>query len=220
MKYDLIIVSKSTGGLKDITQRCIDSASQDGADMNVIVVETSGQKVDYDATIVYYEGEFNYHRALNQGLKHASGDVYILANNDIIFYPGWSVIGEQMITNGYDSACAWSSDVRQKDCKQGEWIYPGYIVGKHVTGWCIFLTKECYQKIGQLDESVKFWYSDNIYADQLQSKYLSHGLFCNIRVEHMTSQTLKTLNLNQQREYSSGQQRRYAERKRIYKVSA
>ena len=106
MTYDLIIVSKSDSDLIQMTEQCIASACQDGADLNVIVIET-GNPYKYDVDkIIEYNGEFNYNRALNIGLKYAKGDVHILANNDLIFHKGWSRIGDMMKEYGYHSASA------------------------------------------------------------------------------------------------------------------
>ena len=210
MTYDLIIVSKSISQeLIDITTNCIVSARQDG-DLNVIVVETGGVKVTYDANVMYYQGLFNYNRALNLGLMYAKGDIYILANNDIYFHKGWSQIGDQMKQYGFDSASALSNDKRQRAFKKEDCIYEGYNIGVHITGWCIFVTKEAIKKISKLDESFDFWYSDNVYADQLKTNGHHHGLVCNVRVDHITSQTLKTLPFRDQRRYSVNARYKYA----------
>lgn len=209
MTYDLIIVSKSISKeLTNITTNCINSARQEG-DLNVIVVETSGIKVSYDANVIYYQGQFNYNRALNLGLLYAKGGVHILANNDLIFHRGWSVIGEYMKQYGFDSASALSSDSRQRSFKHEDAIYEGYNIGVHLTGWCLFVTKEAIQKIGKLDESFEFWYSDNVYADQLREHGLHHGLFCNIHIDHLGSKTLKTLPWKEQRKYSVNSKQKY-----------
>ena len=111
MTYDLIIVTQSSGDLIKVTQNCIDSARQDNADLNIIIIE-SGQPYKYDVDkIIQYNGEFNYNRALNMGLKHSKGDVHILANNDLIFHPGWSQIGELMKVNDYHSASILSQSI-------------------------------------------------------------------------------------------------------------
>lgn len=203
MKYDLIIVSKSTPELKKFTLQTITTALRDKADVNIIIVETSGKKVDYpSAEIVMYSGQFNYNRALNLGLTKAKGDIHILANSDLVFCKGWSQIGEQMLMNGFDSASALSEDRRQLAFKRGDWIYPGFEIGKHLTGWCIFVTKECIKKIGKLDETFEFWYSDNVFADQLQANNLRHGLFCNVQVNHVTSVTVRSIPPIEQRKYT------------------
>lgn len=205
MKYDLIIVTKSsTKKLIEVTQNCINSARADKAKVNIIIVETSGCIVKYDKVdqVIKYEGDFNYNRALNLGLKYAIGDVHILANNDIIFMPGWSKIGDYMQVNGFDSASALSEDYRQLKFRRGDWIYEGYEIGTYVTGWCIFCTRKCIETIGKLDESFDFWYSDNVYADQLIKAKIKHGLFCNVHVNHITSQTLKTISPNWRKKYT------------------
>lgn len=209
MNYDIVIVSKSINqDMVDITNNCIASVRQE-CDLNVIVVETGGIKVKYDANVMYFNEPFNYNRALNYGLMYVKGDVHILANNDTVFYKGWSKIGKQMRDNGFDSASVLSNDPRQRSFERGEFIYEGYNIGVHLTGWCIFLTKECLKKIGRLDESMTFWYSDNVYTDQLKKHGLRHGLFCNAQVDHLGSRTLKTLPFRDQRKYSVNSKAKY-----------
>ena len=216
MKYDLIIVARSTSKeLVRMTENCINSARQDKVDLHVIVVETTPFPVNYDAQIVRYTGELNYNRALNLGLKHVKGDIHILANNDIIFHKDWSLIGESMIVNEFPSASALSTDPRQRGFDRGDWIYPGYEIGIHLTGWCIFVTKELIAKIGKFDESFDFWYSDNVYANQLIAAGIIHGLFCNVQVDHITSVTLRTLTLREQRRYSQDASHKYKSLKMI-----
>lgn len=204
MTYDLIIIARSTTPrLIQMTQNCINSA---GAD-HVILVET-GDNIDYQGVDqwVGYGGPFNYNRALNRGLQYAKGDVHILANNDLIFYEGWRTIGNYMVSYGFDSASAW---FKGSKFSQGDFVYKGYEVATHLLGWCLFITKEAMQKIGQLNEGVDFWYSDNVYADQLKQHGLQHGLFCNVRVDHIGSQTLSTMPMKIKRQYSIVQLAKY-----------
>lgn len=214
MKYDLIIIASSTDEeLRRVTQQCINSARGDGdADINIILVETSSKIYHYNGinTTLHYKDKFNYNRALNLGLTKAKGDVYVLANNDIIFHNGWSRIGYYMEANGYLSASALSQDMRQKYFTRGDYLYEGYSIGSHVTGWCIFTTPECIKRIGgRLNETFEFWYSDNVYADQLQAAGIKHALFCNIFVDHITSMTLRTVSYQTQRKFSYGSTIRY-----------
>lgn len=204
MNYDLIIVARSScENLRRVTQQTIDTARAD-CDLNVILIETSGIVPKYNGVneVIMYREPFCYNRALNHGIARATGDIHILANNDLVFRPGWSVIGQQMIDNGVESASALSEDPRQRIYPEGDWYYPGYDIGLHLTGWCIFVTKECIAKIGKLDESFDFWYSDNMYAEQIMRAGVRHGLFCNVRVDHVTSVTLKTLSPRDQRKFS------------------
>ncbi len=202
MTYDLIIVANSgKSRLVEITQNCINSARNE-TDVNVIVVETFPLAKSYsNCHTILYHGDFNYNHALNLGIQKSKADILILANNDLIFYPGWSQIGELMQINGFGSASALSWTTKEHKGLAGEWIYPGYMIGFSLAGWCIFVTLETINKIGKLDETYSFWYSDNVYAEQLIKAGIKHGLFCNIRVDHLTSATLKTLSLQKQRIY-------------------
>jgi hypothetical protein len=207
MSYDLIIVSQSIGDLIQVTQNCIDSARRDKTDLNIIIIETA-QLWNYKDVneIIKYEGQFNYNRALNLGLKSAKNEIQILANNDIIFYDGWSSIGDVMKVNNYLSACAISNDIRQHAFKRGSIAYEGYKIGYELCGWCIFTDKELWKHIGQLDERHAFWYSDNVYADQLKKKGIKHALICSIEVDHIGSRTLikQPRQLQKQYTYSGG----------------
>jgi len=192
MKYDLIIISASKDlSLKKMTQDAIDSCLADGADVNVILVETY-QKTEYKNVDKYvlFEGEFNYNHCLNLGLKHRKGDVQILANNDIIFMPGWSSIGETMREYDYLSASALSNHPRQRLFKRGDYAYEGYDICLYVTGWCLFVDRKVWDQIGPLDETYRFWYSDDAYVAQLKRKGIKHYLICNVVVNHYISRTL------------------------------
>ncbi len=207
MTYDLIIVSQSNGDLIKMTEDCIRSARQDNADLNIIIVET-GNPYRYDVDkIVEYNGQFNYNRALNLGLKYAKSDVQILANNDIIFHKGWSKIGDIMKANNYLSASALSKDQRQSHFKKGNFAYEGYIVGYQLAGWCIFTDKAIWDKIGKLDEKFMFWFSDNIYARQLENAGIKHALICSVFVDHLGSRTLMKQDRRIQSEYTYSQGR-------------
>lgn len=224
MSYDLIIVTKSDKDLIPVTQRCIYTALADGAEMNVIVVET-GQRHEYSGAdkIVEYSGDFCYNRALNMGLEHAKNDVHILANNDLIFQPGWSKIGDLMKVNDYHSASAISGHLTQ--FQRGDLVYESYLVGYVLTGWCLFVDRYCIEQIGKLDESVSFWFSDNLYACQIKAAGIRHGLFTNCQVDHMASQTLRKQPSRIQRRYQMGEFNKfnqrahyYAQRERMHKA--
>jgi len=214
MSYDLIIISKSDPKLISITEQCINSARCDGAELNIIVVET-GERYEYDVDkIVEYSGSFNYNRALNLGLQHVKNDIHILANNDLIFQKGWSKIGDLMKLNDFHSASCISG--HQTQFKRGDLVYEGYQVGYLLTGWCLFVDRYCIEKIGKLDETVSFWFSDDLYACQIKAQGIKHGLFTNCQVDHMASQTLNKQPSRIQRAYQMGEMQKYIIRKRYY----
>ncbi len=213
MKYDLIIVSQSKDqSLITMTQNAINTCLSDNADVNVILIETH-QPTHYDYVNEYinYTGEFCYNRALNMGIEKAKGDVFILANNDLLFQPGWSTIGYSMQLNNYLSASALSNDIHQKCFKRGDYSYEGYNIGMQLTGWCLFVARECIEKIGKLSETHQFWFSDNDYADQLRAQNIVHALICNVTVMHLGSRTLAKATYKQRYQFT------HAERKKLYK---
>jgi len=213
MTYDLIIVSKSTPILTPVTQRCIDSARAEG-NVDVILIET-GNPYKYKGVdkFIQYNGEFNYNRALNLGLKHVKGDIYILANNDLIFRPGWSKIGDLMRMNGYHSASAYSVGTPvQKDGM----MYEGYAIGAILNGWCIFIDRTVLDAIGKLDETMTFWFSDNLYGEQIKTAGIKHALFTSVQVDHIGSATLKKTSTRMRRKYELGELGKFNERQRYY----
>lgn len=191
ISYDLVmVVASKDAELVRMTQTAINSCVAEG-DVNVIIVETHKvHKYEHANTIIEYNEPFCYNRCLNYGIKEGKNDIVILANNDLYFEKGWSTIGSTMMTNDYLSASALSTDPRQRSFKRGDYAYEGYIVGYHLTGWCIFAQRKLFDIIGKIDERVNFWYSDNLYAEQLKAKKISHALICNVTVLHYTSRTL------------------------------
>lgn len=221
MTYDLIIISASLD--KECisnTQNTINTAIADSKKVNVIVVETF-KKHEYNHVNQYviYEGEFNYNHALNEGLKYRKSEFQILANNDILFKPGWSRIGHIMRTNEYLSASALSNDFRQRCFQRGSFAYEGYTIGFQLAGWCIFTDKKLWDKIGTLDEKHMFWFSDNVYAEQLKAKNIKHALICSVQVDHLGSRTLKKQDSKTQLLYTFQERKELnAKRERIRKA--
>ncbi len=203
MKYDLIMVAASRDrALIDMTQRAIDSCLQDGADVNVILVETH-TKHRYRGVneFIFFSGPFNYNHCLNMGIERRKGDIQILANNDLIFEKGWSEIGEVMKENGILSASALSDSPQHRLMKKGYFAYKGYTIGLMLTGWCTFNDAKIWDKIKKLDESVVFWYSDNVQAEQLKKAGIEHWLLCCAKVNHITSQTFIKMDRKTRQEY-------------------
>ena len=215
MTYDLImVVASKDKELIRMTQAAIDSCLADGAEVNVIIVETY-QATKYNGVneTIVYTGTFNYNHCLNLGIQKAKNDIVILANNDIFFEKGWSSIGYTMIKYNYLSASALSTDPRQRRFKRGNYAYEGYMIGYHLTGWCIFAQRELFKIIGNLDEITNFWYSDDIYAEQLKHKKIIHALICNVTVLHYGSRTLVKQNRGRKVELT------YAEAKKLLRYN-
>ena len=80
-----IVAASKDAALQKITQEAIDSCLADHVPVNVILVETF-KEFPYRRVnkTIFYNGEFNYNHCLNLGLNYSTGDIQIMANNDII----------------------------------------------------------------------------------------------------------------------------------------
>ena len=173
-----------------VTTRAVRSALDSGV-FEVIVVEQQPTVTHFGAKTLHYAFPFNYNKCLNFGIKHAKGDYFALCNNDLVFSFDWWAKLKPIFSLGFGSL----SPIDRKTASlfgidAGYHYFDGCEIRKHLCGWCIVMTKETYKTIGKLDESVMFWYSDNIYGDQLKYHDIKHALVCCSFVDHVESYTL------------------------------
>lgn len=178
---------------KQITKQAIISSGVD-----CIIVETHVNSQPYkEAKInLFWPKEFNYNACLNFGILHTETEYIALCNNDIMFQKGWMSIIDTMKSNNILSASPFSnySHHRHGYKKDGS-IHYGYWVGHELLGWCIVIHRDLIGIIGKLDESRKFWCSDDVYSDQLRKAGIKHMLDCGSVVDHIGggSKTLNTM---------------------------
>lgn len=217
MNISCIIVACSKSQYhKDITKQAIISSGVD-----CIIVETHNIVPYYEAKMNLLWGkEFNYNACLNFGIIHTETEYIALCNNDLVFTKGWTKIIERMKENNILSASPFS----QNKCghvhgyRFDNSIHFGYQIGHEMLGWCIIVHRDLFSIIGKLDESQKFWCSDNNYADQLKSFGIKHMLDCGVMVNHIGvgSKTLNTLPRNIYIDLTTNEYNRYAQKnKRI-----
>jgi len=197
-----------------VTTRCVRSAVDSGVH-EVIVVEQQPTVNHFGAKTLHYSFPFNYNKCLNFGIKHAKGDYYAACNNDLVFTFDWWAKLRPIFALGYGSL----SPLERRTAKEyglveGYHYHEGYQIRKHLTGWCFVITKEAYKTIGKFDESVMFWYSDNIYADQLIHKDIKHAIVCCSFVDHVESYTLNRS--KNKKELTSDQTKAYNAARRKY----
>lgn len=190
MKVDIIILSKGdTPEKRKMTQETIDTchASEEDIQFDILVYEGHWGTTYKDCKTLHYTEEFHYNRLMNKGISDTNNPYVCLCNNDLIFMKGWaSKIIKVMEEGNYLSASPNHTPYAK------EAIREGYRIGVcgEVKGWCIFTDRKLYEKIGKIDESVSFWYSDNVYADQLEAQGIKHVLVRNSFVKHLESVTL------------------------------
>lgn len=212
MRVDVIILSNGkTPELRKTTQDSIDTchASEKEHKFNIIVYEQVPFIKYKKADTIHYVHPFHYNKLMNRGIEETKNEWVVLANNDLIFHEGWlTKCLESGLENDY-----LSMSPNDKPNTQG--IEEGYEIGieGQVKGWCILTNRKLYEIIGKIDESVSFWYSDNVYADQLKEKGIKHGLIKEAYVQHLDGQTLKTCTENERQEYCDNQKKIYAPKK-------
>jgi hypothetical protein len=127
------------------------------------------------------------------------------ANNDVQFLDGWA----SCISHGYKSV----------SCLNPGWLFhqgmngvqEGYRIGYELCGWCLIVHRGIIELIGGFPEDVRFWKSDDLYADVLKHYGIKHALISNCKVKHNPSTTL--LKSKDLKELTSGQEKNYLKAK-------
>lgn len=186
-----------TPALLKTTKDCLYSMHETtGQRIDEVIIVDDGSPIEAldelrDLYTMYCQHELNsgYASAVNTGLEVAQGEVIIVANNDLVFIqPDWL---EQLLKPIYDDE-ADISLIAQTDTD-------GWSVDARYTHTAKFgalwaMTREAYEKLGNLDERFGKGYFDDLdYWHRAQDAGLSiiknhAGL-----VEHIGKQTFKTI---------------------------
>jgi hypothetical protein len=215
-QLDVVIVSWARDEpLRRLTENAIRTcrASSPRCRFDVLVVETNAQAPPYaDAATIYYpHAEFNYNRALNLGIEKLSGPVVACCNNDLVFYDRWA---EHLLRamsrhrlRSVSPFCPRSGGHAPYRGRQG--VIFGSGVRYELAGWCIVLERSLWNELGGFDETCSFWYSDDVYALQLQRAGVRHALVLQSVVAHLGSQTLERCEGDAQAQLTLEQQARF-----------
>ena len=221
MTFDVILLSHAkTTQHKQITEKCIKSLveAKNKINVNIIVLEDFDPTIKYKntTTIFFKETKFNYNRSMNEGFKHTKSDYVFFCNNDLVFHDWWADACYQAFAMGYESLSPYCPASHKRYHKSGNHLLEGYRVGFHVSGWCIGVSRKMFERIGGFNEAVRFWYSDNLYAEQLKVENIRHVLVCNALVKHldMGSKTLQTMGRKEMAQLTSIQRSKYEKEKR------
>ena len=181
---DIVFIANSkTGYLWLMTRNAIRTATLN-AGMNigqvVVVEENLVANPQPDTKMLYYDFEFNYNECLNLGFSVCKSKYVAFCNNDLYFRKDWA---KNAVSAGYLS-------VSPSPRHYFKGVVEGYEIGKQLLGWCIIVDRVVMERIGGFDTPVKFWYSDNVYGEQIKAAGIKHALVGNSRVKHLTSQSL------------------------------
>ena len=206
---DVIIISWSKNKellqeTKDCLQTLFDSEDCSVIRFNTIVVETDTEtSFDLFETkghsiktihpkVSHPDLEFGYHTYLNLGLEQGNAEWTCLCNNDLDFKKNWALKILQVIFSQrnidekqweYVSACP-ANPKEQWHKEKLDKIELGYGVRQHVAGWCLFQSRNVFEKFGKLEERIKFWFCDNWYSVACQWYKIPHIFVGTSIVEH------------------------------------
>lgn len=201
-EIDVIILSYAQNeNLKVATEFCLyslmNSEDPEKVKFNVIVLESNKAikpfQYEYGRTI-YPDEEFGYHTYMNIGIDMTSSPFLCLCNNDLLFHPNWAT--EILTAMELHPELSSASPIcpiyhPQVGYQLNTGIYPGYRIGKEISGWCILLKREILKLTGKPDPNYKFWCADNDYANTLWVLNLKHALISSSMVDHMEMLTLR-----------------------------
>lgn len=186
---DVVFVTNSKKAyLWSMTRNAIRTARENaGVQIGKIVVveQCLTARPQPGTKMLYYDFEFNYNKCLNLGFSVCNSKYVAFCNNDLYFEQNWAKNAiYAMKTHGFLSVSP-SPKHRHSEIKVG------YTVGKQVLGWCIIVDRVVMERIGGFDYPVNFWYSDNVYAEQLKAAGIKHALIGSSTVRHLTSMSLR-----------------------------
>lgn len=188
---DVVIISwAKTEELLQVTKNGLSSLfeNDEGIIYHVYVVE-SNKNVKYEdmsefqmkwmhtIETIYTDEPFGYNKYLNIGRRLGNSPYVALCNSDLTYEENWATrIIEQMEAHNAMSASPWCPQTQGSNKDHIHNIYVGTRVRGELAGWCIVQKREIYNIIENLNEGVSFWYSDNIYADELEMRNIRHIL--------------------------------------------
>ena len=215
MRYDIIILSYTTNEKqRAMTRRCIESirAAENKIKFDILVIESFKEQNYAGATNLFYRNtRFNYNHSLNYGINRTKNPYILCCNNDLFFHKGFAEKLYNAFAMGYKSVSPYCSHSHRGRANQGDHLFIGCQTGVHIAGWCIGVERKMIRSIGGFNEAVEFWYSDNLYGEQLQVANIKHALVCNAIVDHLGygSQTLYSLSVPERKRLTKGQKRKY-----------
>lgn len=220
---DVIIVSLGdTPERREMTNTAINTllASDQLVQFNIVVVEhhktflKEGHVYEGCTVVVPQEEKFNYNLYLKYGIKHSSGAPWtVLANNDLLFHRGWmTTIMKMFNVTGIKSFSPWNDGTHQEKFPgQTKLLHVGHRVAYELAGWCMVIRRDLLDQM-DLSTRVMFWYSDNIYADELKRLNERHALVTESLVTHLESATINKFDPKKLHQYTHQQTKLYHEK--------
>lgn len=186
---DVVILSKaSRAELHEMTQRAVTSCIENaGAPVNVWVMEqVPGVTYDGAHYTVYMFEPFAYNMFANQGAQLGLAPWIMVANNDLVFEPGW--LPPLLAAGNPVVSPICPAEKRQRGVTVN---LRGTQIGTHFSGWCFAITRELWERIGGFDEDFTFWCADDAVVQQVIAQGVEPMAVPASRVLHLGSATHK-----------------------------
>ena len=199
INIDIIILSYSKNDeLKELTQQTIDtlllSEKPNQIHFEILVIESEKKISPFrfkGSKTIYPKEPFGFHRYLNIGITQSNNKYICLCNNDLIFGNNWA----SELLNYFNSfpqlmsanpICPnFEPTKKLMNSKSMVWANKNNIFEGVLTGWCIFVRRSIFDKIGLLDERFEFWYADRDYGNTLLKHGVKHALIPSSKVIHL-----------------------------------
>ncbi|MES2377397.1 MAG: glycosyltransferase [Bacteroidota bacterium] len=218
MTVDIIILSYAKNNdLREITLNCLESlaASENPNDitLNVLVIESNKAMQPYQypgTTTLYPDISFGYNKYMNIGINATNSPFVCMCNNDLVFEKNWAT---EILEAFKQYPSIQSANPYCKNFDYDKRIVNGANVIRRdqtldmngvLTGWCIFVKRSIFKKIGLLDEQFTFWFADNDYDMILRKHGIQHALVKSSSVTHLGCQSHDLL-LDKKEELTTGQ---------------
>jgi GT2 family glycosyltransferase len=206
-----------------MNRKCIDTLTDAEPDVkfNIVLVESNPEwdSLHYDyqndnVTVIVPNEKFNFNRFLNIGIRSSSNDLIVLANNDLVFHPGWltEILRVKRSHPEILSFCPFdrtSKYLKWDDFKSKRFI-KGYRVPVEFVGWCFVLHRSVLEITGPLDETFDLYFQDNDFALTLKNKGIPHALVPSSFVEHIGGATTSIPDPSQTEKYRIDKAKLYA----------
>ncbi len=203
LNIDIIILSYAKDDkLKDLTLHTVDTLlkSEDSRTIRfeVLVIESNKNLMPYEypgTKTMYPETDFGFNKYMNIGIKATTSEFVCLCNNDLIFHKGWAT---EILKAFKQYKVLESANPYCPNFDYNKRIQDGINVIRRdktldingvLTGWCIFVKRSIFKKIGFLDEQFTFWYADNDYDLTLRKYGIKHALVKSSLVTHVACQS-------------------------------
>ena len=199
--------------IRAITQNSIyslRSCELSNVKFNVIVCEQNREADDYDGVdlTLHYDFPFCFNKVLNYGARHCHNKYIMFVNDDIMYCRGFIMPLLTAAMMGYQSLSP-TDPHKDNPCEQK--YVEGYGIDLELKGWFIMCDRDMYDQIGGFDERVDFYWSDNLYKDQLKKAHVKHFRVTDSFAVHFGRSTLRKHNKQKRIEYTDGQGEKFLE---------